>query len=82
MMREEQKSQISKKISQLLDQMGRSPQFTPDQSLFLSGLLDSVSAVQLVVFLEENFKEELGGTALDLKLIDSYDNITKLLFRK
>jgi acyl carrier protein len=53
--------------------------FGDDTSLFLSGRLSSVDAVELVVFLEEKFAIDFAETGFDLTLIDSVDAVASLV---
>jgi len=53
--------------------------FTDTDSLFVSGRLDSVSAVQFVVFLETEFGVDFTEQGFDVTLIDSVDAMMSLL---
>ena len=46
---------IEEFVSTLLAQRGRPAPASPEQSLFLSGLLDSMDAMQTILFLEAEF---------------------------
>jgi acyl carrier protein len=46
-----------------------------DESLFVSGRLDSLSLTKLVVFLEEQFGIDFGSVAFDVELVDSVNEI-------
>lgn len=65
-------------VSTLLSQRGRSGQIAPDQSLFLSGLLDSMDAMQVILFLESEYQVDFSGLAFSLELIDSLERIERL----
>ena len=49
------------------------------QSLFLSGWLDSISAVDLVEFLERRFGVDFTRIDFDIALLDSIDAIAGLV---
>lgn len=66
-------------IKQLLALRGDRKPFSDDSSLFRSGRLASVDAVELVVFLEEKFGIDFAETGFDQNLIDSVDAIAALL---
>jgi len=66
-------------IKQLLAQRGDRKPFSDDSSLFHSGRLSSLDAVELVVLLEEKFAIDFAETGFDQNLIDSIDSIAALL---
>lgn len=53
--------------------------FNDTTSLFLSGRLSSVDAVELVVFLEEKYGVDFGEMGFDQALIDSVDTVASLV---
>lgn len=53
--------------------------FSDSSSLFLSGRLSSVDAVELVVFLEEKYGVDFTETGFDQSLIDSVDAVGSLV---
>lgn len=53
--------------------------FTDTDSLFVSGRLDSTSAVQFVVFLETEFGVDFTKQGFDVTLIDSVDAMMNLI---
>ena len=53
--------------------------FSDATSLFLSGRLSSVDAVELVVFLEEKFGADFTETGFDQSMIDSVDAVASLV---
>jgi len=53
--------------------------FTDTSSFFLSGRLSSVDAVELVVFLEEEFGLDFAEIGFDQAKIDSIEAIESLL---
>lgn len=53
--------------------------FADSDSLFVSGRLDSASAVQFVVFLETEFGVDFTELGFDATLIDSVDAMVNLV---
>jgi acyl carrier protein len=53
--------------------------FSDTSSLFLSGRLSSVDAVELVVFLEEKYGVDFTKTGFDESMIDSVDTVASLV---
>jgi len=49
-----------------------------DDSLFLSGRLQSVDAVEVVLFVEEEWGIDFAKIGFDMSLIDSVDSILAL----
>jgi acyl carrier protein len=47
------------------------------ESLFLSGRLDSLSVTKLVVFLEDTFKIDFGSHPFDVGELDSVEEIVR-----
>ncbi len=66
-------------MKKLLSSRGDRQPFTDTSSFFLSGRLGSVDAVELVVFLEEQFEIDFSETGFDQSQIDSIEAITSLL---
>ena len=55
---------------------------TDDTELKESGILDSLSTLKLVTFLEERFKVELEASDLDAANLSSITNIERLVTAK
>jgi acyl carrier protein len=53
--------------------------FSDASSLFLSGRLSSVDAVELVVFLEEKYGVDFTEIGFDESMIDSVDAVASLI---
>jgi len=66
-------------LRQQLESRGQAPEFGDRDSLFLSGKLDSVAAVQLLVFLETELKWSGSAKVNDLSQIDSVEKIIALV---
>ncbi|MFN8611459.1 MAG: acyl carrier protein [Vulcanimicrobiota bacterium] len=69
---------IEEFVSTLLAQRGRPAPASPEQSLFLSGLLDSMDAMQTILFLEAEFGVDFSRHAFSLELIDSLERMVSL----
>lgn len=54
---------------------GDAGELDPDESLFLSGRLDSLTVTRLVVFLEEQFGVDFGRHSFDVGELDSIRQI-------
>lgn len=65
-----------------LDKRGDSHDFSDDESLFVSGRLDSFSMMNLVVFLEQQFGLDFSDVDFDVSLVDSVDEIAALVDSK
>lgn len=62
----------------LLDKDDTAP-FTDSEPLFTSGRLDSLAAVEIVTFLEEQFAMDFSDINFDTELLDSIDLIASLV---
>jgi acyl carrier protein len=75
----EHREEIRRFLKELLLQKGDKQPFSDDASLLLGGRLASVDAVEIVVFLEENFGVNFSELGFDQTLIDSVDAIDALI---
>ena len=66
-------------LSGVLRQKGDLEPFSDSDSLLLSGRLQSLDALELIVFLEENFGFDFADHPFDQGHIDSVDRILTLL---
>jgi len=66
-------------VQRLLVQKGDQRPFHDSDSLLLSGRLQSVDAVEVVVFLEEQWGIDFAEIGFDESLIDSVDAIEALI---
>jgi acyl carrier protein len=73
------REEIRKFLKELLLQKGDKLSFADDASLLVSGLLASVDAVEIVVFLEEKFGVNFSDLGFDQTMIDSVDAIDSLI---
>lgn len=70
---------ISEFIHKLLNEHGYDDQVGPSDSLILSGLLDSLAVIHIVVFLEEQFGIDFSAVYFDQTSFDSIDQITDFI---
>ena len=63
-------------IQKLLNEHGYTEEVPTSESLILSGLLDSLAVIQIVVFLEETFGIDFSDVYLDQTNFDSVDLIS------
>ena len=72
---------IQKIVTQLVREICRKT-VRPDEPLLSSGLLDSVSIVDLLLGLEQRFQVQLGIEDLDADRLDTVDCIVILIKEK
>jgi acyl carrier protein len=72
------KVDIREFVQSLLIQNGDEEPLTDQESLLLSGRLQSIDAVEIVLFLEENFGIDFAEIGFDREQIDSIDAIHEL----
>jgi acyl carrier protein len=75
----ERKAAVHEFLQTLLDRKGDTQPFADDSSLLLSGRLQSVDAVALAVFLEENFGVDFAEIGFDQEKMDTVNAILSLL---
>jgi len=75
----DQKSTIRQFMQRLLAQKGDQRPFGDSDSLLLSGRLQSVDAVEVVLFLEEQWGVDFAEIGFDETQIDSVDAIDALV---
>lgn len=75
----DQRSAIRTFLSELLRKAGDSQAFSDSDSLLLSGRLQSVDALELIVFLEDQYGFDFGDHPFDQSEIDSVNQVLKLL---
>jgi acyl carrier protein len=73
------KAAIRQFVQQLLVQKGDQRPFSDSDSLVFSGRLQSVDAVEVVVFLEEKWGIDFASIGFDESQIDSVDAIEALV---
>lgn len=72
------KAEIREFVHNLLVTNGDREPLAEHDSLFLSGRLQSIDAVEIVIFLEENFGINFAEIGFDREQIDSLDAISAL----
>lgn len=72
------KAEIHTFVQELLTNNGDDGPLADDDSLLLSGRLQSIDAVEIVVFLEESFGIDFAQIGFDREEIDSIDLIYAL----
>jgi acyl carrier protein len=70
---------ISEFIHKLLNEHGYVEEVSSSDSLILSGLLDSLAVIHIVVFLEEQFGIDFSEVYFDQASFDSIDQITNFV---
>jgi acyl carrier protein len=65
-------------LERLLAKKGDKKGFKDGDSLFLSGRLQSVDAVEVVIYLEEEWGVDFAKIGFEMSLIDSVDSILAL----
>jgi acyl carrier protein len=78
----DEREEIRGFLEELLLQKGDKQPFSDSASLLVSGRLASVDAIEIVVFLEENFGVNFSDLGFDQTLIDSVDAIDALIQTK
>jgi acyl carrier protein len=66
-------------VREQLERADAKAEFADSDSLFVSGRLDSASAVQFVIFLETEFGIDFTEQGFDVTQIDSVDAMTNLV---
>jgi len=66
-------------LTETLKNQGDKHPMTDNDSLFVSGRLDSVSMMMLVVYLEDEFAVNFKAADFEVSLIDSVDAIASLI---
>jgi len=68
-------------VEEILNKKGRQVKMTPETSLFTSGLLDSVSSIELIIALKKRFGVDLYVDGFEMADIDSVKKIHLKLAR-
>lgn len=66
-------------VAELLGNKGDTCEFTDGDSLLLSGRLQSIDAVEIALFLEQEYGIDFSETGFDETQIDSIDRITSFV---
>lgn len=70
------------KIREFLQQFFGNHQLRDDEDLFSTGYVNSLFAMQLVMFIEQEFHIQLSNDELDLSNFKSIDTISNFLEQK
>ncbi len=70
-------SEIRSQLELLLKKRGNFDPVADDQSIFLSGLLDSISTLTLLFFLEDHYGFRLAHGDLSIGDVDSLNALTQ-----
>jgi acyl carrier protein len=68
-------------VTGLLASKGETTEFRDDESLLLSGRLQSIDAVEIALFLEKEYAIDFSVLGFDQAQIDSVDEIASLVDR-
>lgn len=74
--------EIRERIRAYFARLFRNNHFQDDTDIFASGFVNSLMAMQLVMFIEKEFKITIENEDLDLKNFNSIDAITGLIERR
>ncbi len=69
-------------LKEALENHGDHKAFSDDESLFLSGRLDSFTMMNLIMYLEEAFSLDFSDFEFDVSLVDSLNGIQALVESK
>jgi len=75
----EARQKIRTFVVALLNQKGDTGKVGDSDSLLLSGRLQSIDAVEIAVFLEQEFRIDFSDIGFDETKVDSIDGITSLV---
>ena len=76
------KQELRDFLKSTLAKHGDHKEFTDNESLFVSGRLDSFSMMNLVMYLEEAFDLDFSDFEFDVNLVDSVNEIEVLVDSK
>lgn len=62
--------------------LNRTPESIPDQSLAAELGLDSINSLELLIFVENEFKIQIDDEDLSVALVDSLDNLATYIEQK
>jgi len=75
-------SEIKKKIKDFLEKYIKNVDLDEDEDIFQSRLVNSLFAMQLVLFVEKEFSVKVGNEDLDLQNFKSINAISAFVERK
>jgi len=74
--------QVMPKIERFVGQYINTSEVAPDLDLFASGMVNSLFAMQLVLFVEKDFAFKVENEDLDIENFKSLDAIQAFVLRK
>jgi acyl carrier protein len=75
----DERNQIRGFIQSVLVRKGDPAPFADGDRLFSRGRLDSMSVLELIMFIETQFSVDTGSPDFDITLLDSVDDIMRLI---
>jgi acyl carrier protein len=75
----DKRSKVRAFLENLLERKGDAAGFTDSDRLITAGRLDSVDALDVVVFLEESYGVDFGDRQFDQDELDSVSRIVELI---
>lgn len=73
---------VKNKIKDFLSRHIRNHELSDDENLFASGLLNSLFAMQLVMFTEKEFQIKVENEDLDLKNFSTINSLSGFILKK
>ncbi len=73
---------ITARLRPFIAQFIRDEKITPDQDLFASGLVNSLFAMQMVLFIEKEYAIKVENEDLDFENFKSLNNLTGFIQKK
>jgi acyl carrier protein len=70
------RDQIHGYVMSLAEQLGHTDEVADDESLIVSGLLDSLAVMRLVVFMEKTFSIDFAEEYFDQDIFDTVERMT------
>jgi acyl carrier protein len=74
-----EKQSLREFLKETLESHGDRKEFDDEESLFISGRLDSFSMMNLVMYLEQAFGLDFADLEFDVNLVDSVNEIEALV---
>lgn len=75
----EKSDTVRNTITEMLVERDQDPHFADDESLFDSGRLDSIAAVNILLVLETDYGVDLSDPDFDISQIDTLQQIVELV---
>lgn len=73
---------IKEKVRKFMDRFFRNQEITDDENIFEKNFINSLFAMQLVLFIEKEFGVEISNDDLDLEKFKSINSICELIESK